>query len=134
MPLQTRIYLYDRKFRPRSAQDVHARMTLQLPKENVARQVSFQFVPMPAQATEQDYVVAVFDIRPLQDKEASITFEFSGPSNFSVRPPPSRPIMTASTFVPISHEPCWWMRIRTPSPDNVSVRSPVFPWAAEGRW
>ena len=96
MPLQTRIYLYDRKFRPRSAQDVHARMTLQLPQENVARQVSFQFLPMPDQATEQDYVFAVFDNRPLQDKEASITFDFSSPSNtatftphyprFSIRP------------------------------------------------
>jgi hypothetical protein len=96
MPLQTRIYLYDRKFRPRSAQVVRARMTLQLPQENVARQIPFQFVPMPAQATEQDYVFAPFDIRPLQDKETSITFEFFSQANsatftphyprFSIRP------------------------------------------------
>ena len=78
MPLQTRIYLYDGKFKPLSARDVHAQMTLQLPLEGAARQIPFQFVPLPAGVTEQDYVASAFDIRPLQDKEASITFEFSG--------------------------------------------------------
>ena len=77
MPLQTRIYLYDSKFRPLSARDIHAQMTLQLSVETAARQIPFQFVPLPAGATEQDYVAAAFDIRPLQDKDASITFQFS---------------------------------------------------------
>jgi hypothetical protein len=83
MPLQTRIYLYDSKFKPISAREIHAQMTLQLPQETAIRQIPFQFVPLPAGATEQDYVAAAFDIRPLQDKEASITFEFSGLSNRS---------------------------------------------------
>ena len=69
------------KFRPITARDVHAQMTLQLPREVAARQIPFQFVPLPAGTTEQDYVAAAFDIRPLQDKDASITFDFSGLSN-----------------------------------------------------
>lgn len=81
MPLQTRIYLYNSKFKPLSARDVRAQMTLQLPTETVARQIPLQFVPLPAGATEQDYVAAAFDIRPLQDKDASITFDFSSRSD-----------------------------------------------------
>ena len=78
MPLQTRIYLFDSKLRPLTARDVHAQMILQLPKENAPQQVPFQYVAMPPGASEQDYVAALFDIRPLQDKETSITLEFSG--------------------------------------------------------
>lgn len=108
MPFQTRIYLFDSNLKPLSAQDVHVQMSLQLPTENAQRQIPFQFVAMPKGATEQDYVVAVFDIRPLQDKEANITFEFSGLSDrrfptasftphyarFSVRPYVSKVLLT----------------------------------------
>ncbi len=83
MPLQTRIYLYDSKFKPLSARDVHAQMTLQLPQETATRHIPFQYVPLPGGATEQNYVAAPFDIRPLQGEEASITFEFSGLQNRS---------------------------------------------------
>jgi hypothetical protein len=50
-------------------------MRLQRPSEIATRPVSFQFVALPAGATEQDYAAAAFDIRPLQDKEVNITFE-----------------------------------------------------------
>ena len=53
----------------------------ELPSENVPRPIPFQHVVMPAGAAEQDYVVAVFDIRQLQDRETPITFEFSGLPN-----------------------------------------------------
>ncbi len=78
MPFQTRIYLYDSKFKPMSARDVHATMTMQFPLESAPRQVVFQHVPMPQGATEQDFVAAALDIRPLADKEMSVTLEFSG--------------------------------------------------------
>ncbi len=78
MPLQTRIYLFDDKLKPLSARDVHARMTVQMPSENAPRQLPFQYVTMPPGVTEQDYVVTIFDIRPLENKETSVTIEFSG--------------------------------------------------------
>ncbi len=78
MPLQTRIYLFDSKMRPLTARDVHAQMTLQLPRENAPRQIAFQYAAMPPGATEQDYVAAQFDIRPLQDRDTSVTLEFTG--------------------------------------------------------
>jgi len=53
-------------------------MILQLPTENSPRQLPFTYVTMPPGVTEQDYVVTIFDIRPLQGKEISITLEFSG--------------------------------------------------------
>ena len=81
MPLQTRIYLFDSKLRPLTARDVHARMILQLPRENAPRRVPFQYAAMPPGAIEQDYVAALFDIRPLQGKETSVTLEFSGLSD-----------------------------------------------------
>jgi hypothetical protein len=78
MPLQTRIYLFDDKQKPQSARDVHAQMTLQMPGEGVPRRIPFQYVLLPPGTAEQDYVVAPLDIRPLEDKEISITLEFSG--------------------------------------------------------
>ena len=81
MPLQTRIYLFDSKLKPLTARDVHAQMTLQLPRENAPRRIAFQYAAMPPGATEQDYVMAVFDIRPLQDKDTSVTLQFSGLSD-----------------------------------------------------
>jgi hypothetical protein len=85
-------------------------MTVQMPGENAPRQLSFQYVTMPRGVTEQDYVVAIFDIRPLQDKETSITFEFSGLADrhyptasftpnytrFSIRPYVARVLPTAA--------------------------------------
>jgi hypothetical protein len=106
MPVQTRIYLYDRKFRPISARDLHAKMTLQLPWEAAPRQVPFQFVPLPAGATEQDFVAAPFDVRPLQGKDISITFELSVLANtatltphydhFNIRPYFAKASLTAA--------------------------------------
>jgi len=78
MPLQTRIYLYDTTLKPLSARDVHVQMSFELPTENIPRRIPFQYVSMPAQAAEQDYVVASLDLRQLTDKETPITFEFSG--------------------------------------------------------
>jgi hypothetical protein len=78
MPFQTRIYVYDKKFKPMSAANLSAQMTVQLPLEPSARKVAFQFTPMPAGATEQDFAAASFDIRPLQNKETSITLDFGG--------------------------------------------------------
>lgn len=108
MPLQTRIYLFDSKLKPLSARDVHARMTLQMPSENGQRQLPFRYVTMPPGVVEQDYVVAIFDIRPLEGKETSITLEFSGLadrhystasftpnySRFSVRPFVAKVLLT----------------------------------------
>ena len=52
-------------------------MLLTLPSEGRPRHIPFQYVAMPAVAGEQDYVVAVFDMRQLRDRETPITFEFS---------------------------------------------------------
>jgi hypothetical protein len=78
MPLQTRIYLFDNERKPLSARDVHAQMTLQLPMENAPRRIPFQYVALPPGAPAQDYVMALLDIRPVQDRETSVTLEFSG--------------------------------------------------------
>jgi len=109
MPMQTRVYLYDYKFRPRSAKDVQAQMTLQLSSEAPPRQIPFQFVPQPSGSIEQDYVAANFDIRPLQGKEASITFQFTLPGgktaaetftphydHFAIRPYIARAMVTGA--------------------------------------
>jgi hypothetical protein len=81
MPLQTRIYFFDSKLKPLSARDVHAQMSVQLPMDSTARHVPFQYVAMPPGVAEQDYIVAVLDMRQLQDKETPITLEFSGLSD-----------------------------------------------------
>ena len=76
MPLQTRIYLFDDKLEPLSAQNVHVQMALHVSREKTSAPIAFQYVAPPAGAGEQDYVMAVFDMRG-QDKETPITFEFS---------------------------------------------------------
>jgi hypothetical protein len=77
MPFQTRIYVYDKKFQPVNAGELQAQMTLQIPLEPAARKIAFQYTPMPAGTTEQDFVTASCDIRPLQDKETSITLDLT---------------------------------------------------------
>jgi hypothetical protein len=91
MPLQTRIYAYDKSMKPISARDLRVQMSLQLPDERKARKIGFQYVIMPAGAG-QDYLVAVFDVALLKDKDTPITLEFSN------LPDPRRP--TAS-FTPV---------------------------------
>lgn len=81
MPLQTRIYLFDDKMKPLTARDVHVQMSLTLPSESSPRRILFQYIAMPEGKAEQDYVVAVFDMRQLTDRETPITFEFSGLSD-----------------------------------------------------
>jgi hypothetical protein len=81
MPLQTRIYLFDKKMKPVSARNVHVQMSLTLPSESAPRRIPFQYVAMPAGVAEQDYVVAVFDMRQLKEGEIPITFQLSGLSD-----------------------------------------------------
>src|SRR5208282_4396956 len=45
------------------------------------RQIPLHFVPQPNGSIEQDYVAANFDIRPLQDKDANISFQFTVPGS-----------------------------------------------------
>ena len=77
LPYQTRIYLYD-KNGTLSAKDVHAEMSLQLPTENNAIRIPFQYVALPAGSTAQDYVAANFNaMQSLHEKETPLTIEFS---------------------------------------------------------
>ena len=71
-------------------------MTLQFPLEAGPRQAVFQYVPKPAGATEQDFVAAALDIRPLQDKEMSVTLDFSGLTGSRIRRRPLRRTTTTS--------------------------------------
>ena len=106
MPLQTRIYVYDHKFRPAGAKDVRVQMTVQMPNQPGPQKVQFQYVPVPQGSTEQDFVAANFDIRPLQDQEASITLELNrltdtvvlSPyyAHFSVRPYLAKALVTSA--------------------------------------
>lgn len=52
-------------------------MSLQVPGESKSRRIPFQYVANPPVASGQDYVVAVFDVAELNDKETPITVEFS---------------------------------------------------------
>ena len=77
LPYQTRIYFYD-KNGTLSAKDVHAKMSFQLPAENNAIRIPFQYVAPPAGSTEQDYVAANFNaMQSLHETEMPITIEFS---------------------------------------------------------
>jgi len=78
MPLQTRIYVYDKMLKPLGARDVRVQMSLQPPGESAVRQIPFQYVVLPPTMAEQDYVVAVWDAASLGSKETPITIEFSG--------------------------------------------------------
>jgi hypothetical protein len=78
MPLQARIYLFDDKMKPLTARDAHAQMSFTVPQQSTPQKISFQYVAMSKNVTEQDYLVATFDFRQLPNKETPITIEFSG--------------------------------------------------------
>ncbi len=78
MPLQTRVYLFDKKLKPLTARDARVQMSLTLPAESSPRRIAFRYAAVPPRASEQDFVFAQFDLRQLQDREVPITFEFSG--------------------------------------------------------
>jgi hypothetical protein len=119
MPLATRIYLYDSKLKPLSARDVRVQMILQLPGDAAPRRIPFQHVAMPPGAAEQDYVAAAADIRSLQEKETTITLEFSGLpdsrrptasftpcyAHFSTRPYVARVLLTAADRDGLARQP-----------------------------
>ncbi len=81
-------------------------MTVQMPNQPGPQKVQFQYVPVPQGSTEQDFVAANFDIRPLQDQEASITLELNrltdtvvlSPyyAHFSVRPYLAKALVTSA--------------------------------------
>jgi hypothetical protein len=77
MPLQMRIYAYDKLLKPESARDLHVQMSLQMPGDSKVRRIAFQYFAMPPAAAQQDYIVAVFDVSELKDKETPITIEFA---------------------------------------------------------
>jgi hypothetical protein len=91
MPLQARIYVYDSALQPLSAREIHAQMSMQLPGRSGLCRVAFQYMAVPP-AAQQDYLVAVFDVSQLHDKETPITIELSGLSD---RHPPT------ATFTPL---------------------------------
>ena len=77
LPLQTRIYLYDKTLKPLSARDAHVQMSLKLPGESAVRVIPFQYVALPPGTADQDYLAAAFDIYQLHEEETPITFVFS---------------------------------------------------------
>lgn len=92
MPLQARIYVYDKALQPLSAQDVHAQMSVQIPGQRDLSRIPFQYLAVPSATGQQDYVVAVFDVSQLHDKETPITLQLSNVSD------PRHP---AATFTPV---------------------------------
>ncbi len=77
LPLQARIYVYDKSLKPQNARDLHVRMSLQLPDERKPRQYPFLYAALPTGSASQDYVVAAFDFSLLKHKETPITLDFS---------------------------------------------------------
>ena len=100
MPLQARIYVYDKSLQPVSARDVHAQMSMQLPGQRDICRIPFQYIATPPAAAEQDYVVAVFDVSQLHDKETPITFELSSLSDRRHPPATFTPLWSRSKVRP----------------------------------
>jgi hypothetical protein len=100
LPLQTRIYVYDKEAKPLSARKLYVRMALQVPGSEDTIRVPFRYVapppggeelsladkarlslhlaPPPQGGDRQDYVAASFDLRQMPEKDTPIGFEFSG--------------------------------------------------------
>ena len=80
MPLQTRIYVYDKLVKPQSARDLQVQMSLLMPGERTVRKIPFQYITAQA-GVDQDYLVAIFEVAPLRGKETPITVEVSNLPN-----------------------------------------------------
>ena len=81
MPLQARIYVYDKSLQPLSAKDIMPRCRCSCRRGSGICRVAFQNISLPPATAQQDYVVAVFDVSQLHDKETPITIELSGLPN-----------------------------------------------------
>ena len=92
MPLQTRIYLYDKTLKPLSARDVHVQMSPQLSSESPVRGIPFQFVALPPGTAQQDYVAANFDLNQLHEEGNAYHFRVFRPS---------RPRHPTASFTPV---------------------------------
>jgi hypothetical protein len=78
LPLQMRVYLFDKTAKPISARDLQAQISLQLPGERTPRKIPFTYVTIPPEITGQDYAVAAFDMASLDGKDTPARIEFSG--------------------------------------------------------
>jgi hypothetical protein len=77
MPMQTRIYVFDKAMKPMSAREVHVQMIVQLPREPAPRRIPLQYMILPPGVADQDCVVAAFDVTRLGETETPIAFQFS---------------------------------------------------------
>ncbi|MEN6459350.1 MAG: hypothetical protein ABFC63_10515 [Thermoguttaceae bacterium] len=100
MPLQTRIYVYDKLLKPQSAREIQAEMSLRFPEEKKSRRIPFQYLDVPRGPGEQDYLVAVFDIAQLKEKDTPITFLFSNPLDREHPTASFTPVFTSASVRP----------------------------------
>jgi hypothetical protein len=74
MPLQIRVYLFDKDLNPLGIGGLRAKMSMQLPNGNPTGPIPFQPAALPPGVTGQDYLATSFDLSPL-DRETAISFE-----------------------------------------------------------
>ena len=77
--------------------------------------------------------MAQIDLRPLEEKDTTITLEFSGRRIAAIRPLPLRPTTQASLHVPMWRKSCSPRPTATASCVSASARSAAFPLGAGGR-
>jgi hypothetical protein len=74
LPLQIRVYLFDKDLNPLAIGGLRAKMSMQLPNGNPTGPISFQPAALPPGVAGQDYLVASFDLSQL-DRETAISVE-----------------------------------------------------------
>ena len=85
---------------PRALGPYRGEMVLQFPTDSAPRHLPLQYQAVPPGVPEQDYVVAVVDIRELPDKETPISFEFADPSGPNKPNLSFNPVFTPSKIRP----------------------------------
>ncbi len=133
MPLQTRVYVFDKLVKPLSAKEIQVQMSLLMPGERTARKISFQFIPIQP-GIDQEYLVANLDVAPLRGKETPITIDISNLPNRKQPTVSFTPVLTdgkirpyVAQVLPVKTDAEGVMRQRTcpVSGDVLGIKGPV---------
>ncbi len=77
-PREIRVYVYGSERQPQTARGVQGEVVLQVGNHSAARRVPLRYVASPAQAHEQDYLVAAVDVSRIKDGDMAVTFNLKG--------------------------------------------------------
>lgn len=85
LPLETRVYVYAKSFRPLSPREASGEVLMQVRGNPQIFRYPLRYATRPAGAEEEEYLVAAVDVTKIRDGDMQVSFSLSGLPAFTER-------------------------------------------------